>query len=391
MKLAQVPKNGFESVKGQREYTNLNILPDADFNDIAGLASNICRMPASAVCVVDNDGNFLKTFNIPVFSSLPVVAPITDGAKNVFIVSDLSKDERYNKHPYVTGVLKAVFYAGIPVSTEDRGFTGTLCVIDTAAGQLAADQVSALQALGRQLSAQIHLRQCAKKLADLKTASVDLAKIAQIASHDLKSPLNNIISLTRLLKEDYGTGFDEAGNEYINYLNDAAYQLSDLCNGILNFARSSQLAVDSKEDIDLTELAGEIRESLNIPDHVTIDTSNAVGSVHTARAALKQVLMHLVQNGIKYLNNTPIVISLAFTEDDAYYFFDVKDNGTTIAKEEKEKIFALFAAGKAPANEPDHMGIDLAITKRIAEKLGGTLTVDSSFAVGMSFTVTLPK
>ena len=387
MKLAQLPKNEQEVLKAQQEFYLPDTVTEADFSDIAAVAMAICQKPA-AIFLVSPAGKIVHAHN----GKLPeAFAVFVANTKDVLLVPDLSKDKRFATDDFAPAGVLSYFLASFPVTSNDD-FLGALCITDQKPGTLDDKQVAALQALCRQTGGQIALKALAEKQAGFASAFGDLAKIAHIASHDLKSPLNNIISLTHLLKDDYGNGLDEAGNEYVNYLNDASYQLLDLCNGILNFARTAQATADNMEDIDLADLAEEALMFLNVPAHVSVDHSSVSGTIHTKKVALRQIFSHLIQNSIKYIDATPVQINVTCSEDKAYWYVNVKDNSTNIAREEKEKTYKLFNAPPVKPEQYDNLGIDLAIARRLAEKLGGGLSVDPQFAgSGMSFTARIPK
>ena len=393
MNIVTAFKNEQDRSNTQTEHYNLDQLPEIDVDDICRIASEICHTPISLVCIIDANRQWLKPFNAPESLEMPEEFSFCN-KEQIFIIPDLKTDKKYSRHAFVTGEPHAAFYAGVRLINSEGNTAGTLCVLDTVPRQLKATQVEALQSLGRQVSSLLELslkaRQLKKKQAELAMAYADLGKIAHIASHDLKSPLNNIISLTHLLKEDYGTQFDAEGNEYVNFLNDAAYQLSDLVSGILSYSRSSQLTVEHKENIDIPALIEEVKGLLNIPAKTVIKYP-IEGRIYTSRVALKQILLHLFHNSIKYNDKSKMKIEVIFTEDYITYYFEVKDNGPGIAAEDKERIFELFEKLHGTKKDGESMGIGLAIVKRLVEKLGGLIRVESELNNGASFLFTIPK
>jgi signal transduction histidine kinase len=392
MSIASVLINEQGKIKTHSEYYNPDI-PEVNVYDISLIAAEICQTPQSLVCITDTNRQWLKSLKDVESAEIANDFPFCNKGE-IFIIPDLSKDKQYKNHPYVTGAPYALFYAGVRLVNSEGNTMGTLCVLDTTPGALKDTQITALQALGKQtaclLESIVKAGQLKQKQAELKMAYADLAKIAHIASHDLKSPLNNIISLTHLLKEDYGTKFDAEGNEYVNFLNDAAYQLSDLVSGILSYSRSSQLLVEHKEDIDIPALIEEVKGLLNIPAKTVIKYPQE-GRIYTSRVALKQILLHLFHNSIKYNDKSKMKIDVVFTENDAAYNFEVKDNGPGIAEEDKDRIFELFEKLQGKIKDGESMGIGLAIVKRLVEKLGGTITVSSELNKGAAFLFTIPK
>ena len=248
MKKAPVPANKENKIKKESRLKALredyvpDVLPETDFDNITQIASAICKCPISLISVIEADKQVLKSYYGLASSELPdgndFCRYIIDAPCDILIVPDLSEDERFMDHRFVTGRPHVVFYAAVPLIAPDGNVLGSLCILDTASRKLDEEQIMTLQSLAKQVVALLELREKVKllkqKQEELRMAYEDLEKIAHLASHDLKSPLNNIISLTHLLKSDYAKDMDEEGLEYVNYLNDAAYQLSDLISGILS-------------------------------------------------------------------------------------------------------------------------------------------------------------
>jgi signal transduction histidine kinase len=101
--------------------------------------------------------------------------------------------------------------------------------------------------------------------------------------------------------------------------------------------------------------------------------------------------MNLLQNAFKYNDKERIAVEIIFFSDNEAYSFEVKDNGPGIAAENKEKIFELFQRLDNHPREVDGMGIGLAIVKRLTEKLGGKIAVESEPGEGTSFILSIPK
>ncbi len=399
MKTAPMPVSERDTLIGKNMPYVPGTLPDADFDDIIQIASQICNTPASLISIVDTDKQWFKAVNglgaSAIREYLPLSQSVAGKPGELFIVPDLTKDKRFQGHPCLGGDSSVVFYAEVPLLASAGHVSGALCIIDKVARKLDEHQAHALQALAILIVSRMEFRdittQYKKRQAELRMASDDLGKIARIASHDLKSPLNNIISLTHLLKEDYAPKFDDDGREYIDYLNDAAYYLSDLVSGILSYTRTSLQAVEPKENISIPRLAEEVIGQLNLPSNIIINYPKGDAEIYTSRTALKQIFLHLLHNAIRYNVSDPIKVAMTFHEDDSAYVFEVKDNGPGIAEEDKEKIFELFEKLNGKIKDGESMGIGLAIVKRLVEKLGGSIAVNSAPSEGSSFLINIPK
>jgi signal transduction histidine kinase len=398
MKIAPVPANEHERLKALKEYAILDTVQEADFDDITRLASEICQTPVSLVSIVDAHRQWFKSrhglITPEISRDFAFCAHAINAPDDLYIIPDLTKDERFHDNPLVKGEPHVVFYAGIRLINPEGFALGTLCVWDKKPRELDATQIITLKALARQIMSQLELRKKIQQLKhsqeELQNAYADLENFSAIASHDLKSPLNNIISLTQLVRDNYSDKLDEEGNEYIHFLQDSAYQLSDLITGILNYSRASQLLTQQREDINVAELIEEITSLIKIPTNTTIVFEKGEKKIHTSRIALKQILLNLIDNAIKYNDKGLVNIEIGFSEVDGNYVVEIKDNGLGIADEDRERIFELFKKLQSKSKDGS-MGVGLAIVKRLVKKLGGTIEVNSELSKGTSFVITIPK
>lgn len=402
MKIAPTPANEQERLKAVYEYHILDTLPEADFDDITRIAADLCHTPISLVSIIDADRQWFKSryglITPQISRDFAFCSYTISNDDEITVIPDLRRDERFFDNPYVTSDPNILFYAGIPLVTPAGYAIGTLCVWDKQPRTLDDNQMRTLKALARQVVSQLELRkknvQLKQQHAILQDAYKDLERFSYIASHDIKGPLNNIISLAQLLKDEYGMKLEENGNVYVNYIFDAAYQCSDLVTGILHYSKSTQILVDVQEDIDVAALLEEIGGLLKMPPYTTISYVYQKGFkyVHTSRIALKQILMNLLHNALKYTDKVVTEIEVILYEDAAAYYFEIKDNGPGIAREDKDKMFDLFQRlGHKERGEDGSMGVGLAIVKKLTEKLGGEITVTSELGQGTSFLVTVPK
>jgi signal transduction histidine kinase len=400
MKPPFLPENETERIEALKEYNILDTLPEKEFDDITRLASEICKTPISLVTLVDTNRQWFKShFGLEVTETpreMAFCAHAINEPNKMLIVNDASKDERFHDNPLVTDGPKIMFYAGMPLVTKDGFPIGTLCVIDRQPRVITDEQVMLLRALTNQVVTQMELRRKIEQLKlyqiELQDAYDNMEGFAYVASHDLRSPLNNIVSLTNLFKELYSAKLDDEGNEYINYMNESALKLTHLIDGILEYSKSTKIINLDKELVSLHHLLQEVVQLLNPSKNFSFEYPTDNSMIFTNPIALKQILLNLFANAIKYSNKEKGVVKIDFHEHNGYYTFIVADNGPGIPPEQHKNIFELFHTLKTRDRFDNFgTGIGLSTVKKLVERLGGTIDIASEVGVGTAFEFTLKK
>lgn len=233
MTVAPLPENEKERLEALREYFILDTLPEKDFDDITKLASDICGLPISTITLIDPNRQWFKSNHGLTDSETPrdlaFCAHAINKPDEIMIVPDSRMDKRFFDNPLVTGAPNVIFYAGIPLTNPD-GFTlGTLCVIDNKPRVLNEKQYEALKTLASMVVKLLELRKKNLQLEEsqqkLRTINKELEKFAFVVSHDMKSPLSNIMALTSLFKRDHAATVDAGGIEILNHLAKSADKL----------------------------------------------------------------------------------------------------------------------------------------------------------------------
>lgn len=400
MMKAEDPCNEDDRLISLKEYGILDSLPEKEYDDITYLASQICNTPMSLVSLIDKDRQWFKShFGITTtetpreiaFCAHAILEPYQP-----FIIPDSNNDNRFKDNPLVIGYPHITFYAGVSLVNADGQALGVLCVMDDHPRQLTKEQIVALKILGEQVVRLMDLRKKNIKLSEttneLKSINLELKTFANVVAHDVKTPLNNILSITSLLKAEYGEQLDNTGNELIEYLNESALNLSDLVNGILDYSRNTSVSHENYETIDLSELIKQITVAIPVPDSFTIRWKIDIESIYGLRVPLIQILMNLITNAIKYNDKEKGELVIEISENAEFFKFRVCDNGPGIASEHHETIFKMLKTlGVLDRNKQKGTGIGLATVKRLIEKLGGEIHVVSENGSGATFEFTIKK
>ena len=399
MIVATEPQYETDRLNALEEYNILDTLPEAEFDDITRIASQVCGTSISLITLVDQNRQWYKSRYGFDLSEAPRKGSFCEAAihhpSEIFVVPDAAVDNRFRNSTLVAGRPHIAFYAGVPLVNPQGFALGTLCVLDTKPKTLTDEQLQTLQSLGRQVVSLMELKrnviQLNYKQKELESAYADLEKFSYIASHDLKSPLNNIISLADLLHDLYKDVLDGEGNEYLSYITDSAYQLTHLVDGILEYSKSSKMLTDSKQTIVVSDFIEDVMTLIHVPKKITVNYKKDIRTITISVTALKQILLNLVNNAIKYHDGKQGTIDIRFEEKKGKYIFEIADDGPGIAPEDQEKIFDLFERLKNTIRQKEGNGIGLSTVKRLVEKLGGDIRLESVLGKGSKFTITIPK
>ncbi|MEA2518307.1 MAG: hypothetical protein QOF49_387 [Chloroflexota bacterium] len=242
----------------------------------------------------------------------------------------------------------------------------------------------------------ISVRQAAEielleKVEALKLSNEDLEQFAYVASHDLQEPLRMVSSYTQLLGRRYQGQLDSDADEFIAFAVDGAARMQRLIQDLLLYSR---VGTKGRELVETSAEAALDRALMNLRS--AIDTSGAVIShealpkVLADESQLVQLFQNLVGNAIKYqAGETPPLITVsAATDADGHCVFSVADNGIGIEDEYFDRIFGMFQR-LHKREEFTGTGIGLAIAKKIVERHGGAISVESEPQVGSTFRFSL--
>jgi len=225
----------------------------------------------------------------------------------------------------------------------------------------------------------------------LNESNSELQHFAYVAAHDLQEPLRTVVSYLGLLEKRLNQNLDEKSKKYIVNAISGAERMRALIRGLLEVARITTKAkpyVMVSCNTILEEIVDDLRVYLNEQGGTVV--FGALPVVLADRTQLAQVFQNLIQNAIKFRTAQAPVVEITCESSSAFWTFHVKDNGIGMKMEYAERIFAIFQRLHT-ATEYSGTGIGLAVCKKIVERHGGKIWVESEEGKGSVFSFTIAK
>ncbi len=238
------------------------------------------------------------------------------------------------------------------------------------------------------------LRKAAEMLAqqttELARSSEELERFAYIAAHDLQEPLRIVASYTQLLARRYRGKLDADADEFIGYAVNGANRMQQLIRDLLEYSRVGTRG-GALAPVDCGEVIATLIANIAPPFTETGATvvAGALPVVIADQSQLRQLFQNLIGNALKYRSDAPPVVRIDADREGNAWHFIVQDNGIGIAPEYADRIFVIFQRLHTQAEYPG-TGIGLAVCKRIIDRHGGRIWVESTVGEGATFHFTLP-
>tara|TARA_R110002096_G_scaffold200639_3_gene384632 strand:- start:6042 stop:7649 length:1608 start_codon:yes stop_codon:yes gene_type:complete len=226
---------------------------------------------------------------------------------------------------------------------------------------------------------------------ELERTNTELQQFAYVASHDLQEPLRSITSFIQILNRRYGEEFGTEAQEYMGFVVDGAKRMQTLINELLDYSRAGKGDREFRS-VDLNQIVEKVRANL----HATVEETGAViesqelPTLGADDRQMIQLFQNLIDNGIKFRGTEPPKVTIECQDRVTHWEFTITDNGIGIEGKYKDRIFVIFQRLHIRDNY-DGNGIGLAICKKIVERHGGFISLDTEYTGGSRFVLGIAK
>jgi PAS domain S-box-containing protein len=228
-------------------------------------------------------------------------------------------------------------------------------------------------------------------MADLERSNAELEQFAYVASHDLQEPLRMVSSFTQLLSQRYKGKLDADADDFVTYAVDGANRMQRMISDLLAYSRvgtrGKPLELTYCEVVFDHTLAN---MKLAIEESGAMITHDPLPSVMADDSQLVQLFQNLIDNAIKFRGDQPLQVHVGVESKDGEWVFSVRDNGIGIDPQYKDRIFVIFQKLHVGGQYPG-TGVGLATCRKIVERHGGRIWVESEPGKGATFYFTMPN
>lgn len=225
----------------------------------------------------------------------------------------------------------------------------------------------------------------------LRTTNAELQHFAYALTHDLQEPLRMVVNFTELLQQEYGGKLGADADKFISYSVDGALRIEALLRALLAYWEVTEREPGSFAPVDCGAVLAKALLNLQaaIQQSGAVVTSDRLPTLVIEEVLLVQLFQNLISNAIKYAGQNAPQIHVSAEKIAEGWRFAVQDNGIGIAAEHTDRIFGMFK--RLHGNEVPGTGIGLALCKKIVERQGGRIWVESEAGLGATFKFTIPS
>ncbi len=395
MPAANLPTNEQERLHNLYSYELLDTLPEKDYDDITKLASFICNTPVSLITLVDKDRQWMKsvhgialeeTLREHAFCAHAILQP-----NEVMVISDAEKDKRFSDNPLVTGDPHILFYAGVPLLSEEGYAIGSLCVIDRKPGNLNGSQREALKTLANQTMRLMQLHKKTKELLHsrqlLQEVNAELENFAQNAAENLKQPCDNAIEFTNIIMDKFSDVLDADGKQILSLITYSCESIKATVDDTLQKAQRLSFLQETKSLFTFTSIMQDLKQMLpSSESNISIGNHPDNDSIYFFKNLLLQALTNILIASATFNNKPNQLIEISFQHTKQAYVFIIVDNGNGIQVVSRGGELRLLQPESLNDKENQYIK-HLTSAKQIVTSLAGSL--DMNFDENKSTVFTL--
>jgi two-component system CheB/CheR fusion protein len=224
----------------------------------------------------------------------------------------------------------------------------------------------------------------------LRTTNAELQHFAYALTHDLQEPLRMVVNFTELLEQEYGGKLGSDADQFISYSVGGALRIEALLKALLAYWEVTEREHESFAPVDCGAVLANALSNLQaaIEENGAIVTSDPLPTLVAEEVMLGQLFQNLISNSIKYRGEEAPRIHVSAERDEEGWLFAVRDNGIGIEPQFAERVFGMFK--RLHGKEIPGTGIGLALCKKIVERKGGRIWVESEAGRGATFKFTVP-
>jgi signal transduction histidine kinase len=310
------------------------------------------------------------------------------------VVADTHADERYfSGVDQQTGLMLRSILS-VPLRTK-RGVIGVLQVTDTQTDRFDETHLALIEPLAASAAIAINNAELVEALrqrtAELETRNEELDAFAHTAAHDLKGPLGYIVGFAKVLAQDYATMPEEQLSRYLHTIARSGDKMGDIIDALLLLASAHKLEDVELQPLEMADIVDEALQRLafmvdQYQAEIILPDSWPVAMGYGPW--VEEVWVNYISNALKYGGQPPRVELGATAQPDGALRFWVRDNGAGLAPEEQARLFTPFT--RFDQVRAKGHGLGLSIVRRIVEKLGGEVGIESEVGQGSTFSFTLP-
>ncbi|MFT5296579.1 MAG: K+-sensing histidine kinase KdpD [Colwellia sp.] len=376
-------------------YEVLDTEDEKALDELTQLASVICGTSISLISLVDKDRQWFKSrvgLNAPETPREIAFCSHAILQDKIFEVPDALEDARFADNPLVTGAPDIRFYAGTPLISTSGMPIGTLCVIDTIPKKLDEKQQLALNTLAKQVISQLELRLHNRQLQRMQK---DQKQIFAVMSHDLRSPFNGILGLSKILHKSADTLEPGLIAEMADGILESSLKVYQLLDEILQWSRNQLGAVQVEikaialdpliiETINLMQESFSLKK-LNI-NHVTNESAVVLADSNLT----KTIIRNLLANAIKYTPDEGN-IDIETRCHDGEFQLVITDTGQGVPLIIQDVLFSDCVASQSGTKGESGHGLGLSVCGDFARKQRGYLSLDKDYKDGAKLRLNFPK